>query len=254
MTTVCRPNSYIPSSPLRAAAASKRKGLQGYPWACALTLAVVCFLSWSLTAFAQSHDADYYKVRWVADGDTLILEDGRRVRYLGINAPETAHDGHSAQPFGKAAQGYNRRLAENQMVRLEFDQEQRDRFGRWLAHVYRHDGLWLNRAMLSKGLAIYLYTSENKKHGGELLSAQREAMQSRVGLWQPGPQAALWQGRYLGNRRSQRFHLVDCRFGRRTSRRNQVWFDSQWAAYHAGYAPGSKCLGRTPGALPEERP
>jgi endonuclease YncB( thermonuclease family) len=242
---------------MRPAAKSKRGGeLKGYPWVYALALAIVCCLSGPLTAFTQTQhqDADYYKVRWVADGDTLILEDGRKIRFLGINAPETAHDGLPAQPFGRAAQRYNRRLAENQMVRLEFDQERHDRFGRWLAHVYRRDGLWLNREMVAKGLAIYLYTPKNRKHGGKLLSAQREAMESRVGLWQPGPQAPLWQGRYLGNRRSQRFHRVNCRFGRRTSRRNQVWFDSQWAAYHAGYAPGSKCLGRTPGALPDAQP
>jgi micrococcal nuclease len=207
-----------------------------------------------LAATAQNHAAGFYKVRWVVDGDTLILEDGRHVRYLGINSPETAHDGVPDQPFGKAARNHNRRLVENQMVRLEFDQERRDRFGRWLAHVYRRDGLWINRAMLAEGLAIYLYTPENSKHGQALLAAQREAMQARRGLWQPGPTALVWQGRFLGNRRSRRFHAPACPFGRQTVRRNRVWFDSQWDAYGAGYAPGSKCLGRTPGAAPDKHP
>jgi endonuclease YncB( thermonuclease family) len=226
--------------------------VRDFRWAYALALAAACFLSWHLSAFAQNADNRFYKVRWVADGDTLILEDGRRVRYLGINAPETAHDDSPTQPIGKAARRYNRQLVEDQMVRLEFDQERRDRFGRWLAHLYRRDGLWVNRAMVAKGLAIYLYTPENTKHGRALLAAQGEAMKSRRGLWQPGPAAAIWQGRYLGNRRSRRFHAPSCRSGRRTSRRNQIWFDSQWDAYRAGYAPGSRCLGRTPGATPDK--
>jgi micrococcal nuclease len=228
--------------------------VQGYPWGLVLALAAACLLSWHLTASAQDREDRFCRVRWVADGDTLILEDGRHVRYLGINAPETAHDGRPAQPFGRAARRYNRQLVEDQMVRLEFDQEPRDRFGRWLAHVYRRDGLWVNRAMVAKGLAIYLYTPKNTKHGPVLLAAQGEAMRARRGLWQPGPAAAIWQGRHLGNRRSRRFHTPDCRFGRQTSRRNRIWFDSQWDAYRAGYAPGSRCLGRTPGAGPEEPP
>lgn len=227
---------------------------RGYRWTYVGALALALFLSWPLTACPQNQEVGFYKVRWVADGDTFILEDGRHVRYLGINAPETAHDGQPTQPFGQAARRYNHRLVENQMVRLEFDRERRDRFGRWLAHVYRRDGLWVNRAMVAQGLAIYLYTPKNTKHGRALLEAQREAMQSRKGLWQSGPNAAIWQGRYLGNRRSRRFHAPDCPFGRQTSRRNQIWFDSQWEAYNKGYAPGSQCLGRTPGAEPEEHP
>jgi micrococcal nuclease len=203
------------------------------------------------TLSARAEDYVYHRVRWVADGDTIILEDGRHIRYLGINTPETGHDGLPAHPFGNAARRYNRQLVGKQDIRLEFDREPQDRFGRWLAHVHRRDGLWVNRAMVAKGLAIYLYTPQNRKHGQSLLSAQREAMQARKGLWQPGPHADNWQGRYLGNRRSRRFHTPDCSFGRRTSRRNQIWFDSQWDAYNAGYAPGSKCLGRTPGAVPE---
>ena len=210
------------------------------------TALFLLLLLWPPVACAEG--AAYHKVRWVVDGDTIVLEDGRHVRYLGINTPETRHEDRPAAPFGNAARHTNRQLVEKRMVRLEFDRERRDRYGRWLAHVYRRDGLWVNQALVSRGLAIYLYTPKNTRHGQKLLDAQRQAMQSRLGLWQAGPSAKHWQGRCLGNRRSRRFQKPTCSFGRQTSRRNQVWFDSQWAAYQAGYAPGSKCLGRTPGA------
>ncbi len=227
--------------------------MKGHRSICAfLSLSVMTWvLLWS--AIVQAEQSQWYRVRWVADGDTIILSDGRHVRYLGIDAPETAHDDRPTQPFGRAAQKYNRQLVHHQMVRLEFDRERRDQYGRWLCHIHRRDGLWVNHAMVVNGLAIYLFTTQNTRHGQTLLAAQRTAMQHRRGLWQPGPNATVWRGRFLGNRRSQRFHAADCALGQQISRRNRIWFDSQWEAYYAGYAPGRQCLGRTPGATPQQR-
>ena len=69
-------------------------------------------------------------VREVIDGDTIVLHDGRKVRYLGINAPE------NGQPYAREATNFNRRLVSGLPVRLEFDQVREDRHGRLLAYVY----------------------------------------------------------------------------------------------------------------------
>ncbi|MGH7410275.1 MAG: thermonuclease family protein, partial [Candidatus Methylomirabilis sp.] len=55
-------------------------------------------------------------VREVIDGDTIVLDDGRKVRYLGINAPE------HGQPYAREATNLNRRIVSGLSVRLEFDQ------------------------------------------------------------------------------------------------------------------------------------
>src|SRR3972149_4958421 len=69
-------------------------------------------------------------VREVIDGDTIVLRDGRKVRYLGINAPE------HGQPYAREATNFNRRLVSGPPVRLEFDQVRADRHGRLLGYVY----------------------------------------------------------------------------------------------------------------------
>ena len=76
----------------------------------------------------------------------------RRVRYIGVDTPETVKPGTPVQCFGKAASAYNHRLVDGQRVRLRFDAEQRDRYGRLLAYVYRaRDGLFVNAALCRAG-------------------------------------------------------------------------------------------------------
>ncbi|MDH3838505.1 MAG: hypothetical protein OET57_17290, partial [Desulfobacteraceae bacterium] len=64
-----------------------------------LQLVLLSVLLFSRTAFAQ----EWNTVNWVNDGDTIVLSDGRHVRYIGINAPEIAHDNHKSEAFGYAA-------------------------------------------------------------------------------------------------------------------------------------------------------
>ena len=97
------------------------------------------------------------KVKWINDGDTIVLTDGRHVLYIGINAPEIAHDHHKAEAFGYAAKKINQSLFRSKMVRLEFDKEKYDRYGRLLAYIYLLDGTFINKKMIEKGYAYVLY-------------------------------------------------------------------------------------------------
>ncbi len=60
-----------------------------------------------------------FRVQWVNDGDTVVLADGRRVRYVGINTPEVANKGGPAERFGPEARDYNQKLVHKEEVRLE---------------------------------------------------------------------------------------------------------------------------------------
>ncbi len=88
--------------------------------------------------------ADRGVVRWVVDGDTVVLADGRHVRYIGIDTPEIDHAKQQAEPLAYGARSVNRQLVEGQSVRLEYDRETTDRYGRTLAYVYRGDGVFVN--------------------------------------------------------------------------------------------------------------
>ena len=183
------------------------------------------------------------RVRFVIDGDTIVLADGRTVRYIGIDAPEIDHDGRGGEPFGDEARRFNEKLVEGSPVRLEFDRERRDRYGRLLAHVFTADGRSVAEAILAAGLAHVLPKKPNLKHGRRLLDVQRLAMERGVGKWKNGQGAGE---AYLGNRNSMRFHRPDCPFALRIAQRHRVSFDSRYAAFYAGYAPCRACLGGGP--------
>ena len=81
----------------------------------------------------QTQNISYFpkrgKVQRVVDGDTVVLENGSIVRYVGITAPETN------EPFEKQASEENRKLVEGKTVTLEYDNYKGDKFGRILAYL-----------------------------------------------------------------------------------------------------------------------
>ncbi len=127
------------------------------------------------------------QVTRVVDGDTVHVRlDGRdeTVRYIGVDTPETKKPGTPVQCFGKAASRENERLVAGERVRLRYDAERRDRYGRLLAYVYRRrDGLWVNGTLVRKGFATTLTIAPNVAHAGELRSLERGAQRRDRGLW-----------------------------------------------------------------------
>ncbi len=68
-------------------------------------------------------------------------------------------------------------------VRLEFDVEQRDRYGRLLAYVYLEDGTFVNAWLVENGYAMVITVPPNVKYQELFLKLQREARETRRGLW-----------------------------------------------------------------------
>jgi micrococcal nuclease len=147
-------------------------------WALLFTVLAVSLTGCNL---GQPSDAtgtpeDTIRVRHVVDGDTIELIDGRKVRYLGVNTPE------QGQPFYEEAKQINANLVENQAVRLEFDVETIDRYGRTLAHVFVSD-VHVNLELIRQGYANVYTVPPNLKYNEEFLAAEREAREQQRGLW-----------------------------------------------------------------------
>lgn len=186
--------------------------------------------------------AGWERVRYVNDGDTVVLENDVRVRYIGINAPEIDHEHGRSEPFSQAARRFNARLVQHRKVRLEYDRQRQDRYGRHLAYVYLEDGTMVNAALVAAGYAYCLYRSPNDRYLQDLLARQREAMQAGRGIWRRLPEK---EGqRYIGNTRSRRFHRSDCPLGNATGRGHRVIFDSLRDALWEGFAPARGCFPR----------
>ena len=132
----------------------------------------------------------------VVDGDTLTvrLDGGRRerVRLLGIDTPESVKPETPVECFAKEAAARLRALLpEDTPVRLVRDVEERDRFGRLLAYVYRlPDGLFVNADLVRGGYAQLLTYPPNVAHAEALRAAAADARRARRGLWGSCPAAA----------------------------------------------------------------
>jgi micrococcal nuclease len=152
-----------------------------------LALAVVAALQASrgcqLDRFPEPLAEGHYHVQRVVDGDTLLLHGGARVRLMGVDTPETVKPDHPVEPWGPEASEFTRSFVGGGDVRLQFDRERTDRFGRYLAYVWVRDRL-LNEELLRAGLARwepgYHYNQSMKTR---FRRAQREAQNAQRGLW-----------------------------------------------------------------------
>lgn len=198
-------------------------------------LAALCFIFFGHVGFAQT----WHTVQWIIDGDTIVLENGRNVRYIGINAPEIAHKNRKAEPFGNFAFLLNKKLVLGKRVRLKTDHDMYDRYGRQLAYLFLADGALINADLVRMGAAYCLPIKPNDKYENTLLEAQHRAMTAGRGIWQDWPQKPE---KLLGNNNSRRFHRLTCSFGKKTENRNRICFSNRWAAFKAGFAPCKKCI------------
>ena len=124
--------------------------------------------------------AETVTVDRVIDGDTSRLEGGRRVRYVGINAPE------KGDPHAEEATLANRRLVEGKTVRLEFGRSRQDQYDRLKAYVFVGD-TFVNEALLRQGHAHFSPPAE-EKYRERLCQAQQEARAAGVGIWERSPE------------------------------------------------------------------
>lgn len=126
----------------------------------------------------------FYRVKKVFDGDTVLLEDGRRVRLLGINTPEVRHKNEDAQAGGDEAKQWLVNKLQNSKVRLETDVEKTDKYERTLAHLFTENDEHLNLQLVAAGLAAVNIYPPNLLHAEELIKVQDQAEQARSGIWQ----------------------------------------------------------------------
>jgi len=146
--------------------------------------------------FGDEANYDNVTVNRVVDGDTLQLASGERVRLIGIDTPElhesgklerdsqrSGQDKKAIQQLGELAYEFTRKLVEGKQVRLEFDAEKKDKYGRLLAYVYLPDGTFVNAEIVKQGYASLMTIPPNVKYSDSLLKLYKEARENKRGLW-----------------------------------------------------------------------
>jgi len=154
-------------------------------------LLILIGLSWlgidRYISYYNQKQGKYYVTR-VIDGDTIVLKNGVKVRYIGIDTPEM----HDANPqkrcWAYKAYEFNKELVEHRWVRLETDVDFKDRNGRLLAYVYvdspnTSGEIFVNKELVLQGLAFAVTYPPNVKHQKELMQAQEYAREHKLGFW-----------------------------------------------------------------------
>lgn len=124
-----------------------------------------------------------FVVARAVDGDTIELENGDKVRYIGVNAPESVKPNSPVECFGKEASSFNKQLVEGKTIRLEKDVSDRDKYGRLLRFVYLEDGTFVNDELVRQGYAYASTFPPDVSKADQFKQAQQEARENKRGLW-----------------------------------------------------------------------
>lgn len=154
-----------------------------------LLLACLLFGGISQTSHAAScaaeHTNERVQVVYVYDGDTVKLDDGRRLRFIGINTPETGYKGQASQAYADEAKAALQDLLDthNRILLLQTGRQDRDHYGRLLAHAFLEDGTNIAVRLLQKGLATTTLVPPNA-WGHDCYRQQEDlARIEGIGLW-----------------------------------------------------------------------
>lgn len=166
---------------------------KGAPWSVAPFLFVLILqgLYWPAAASGSAQQCSYQHVdertvvAHVTDGDTVRLQDGRRVRLIGINTPELGQHGHSDEPLARTARNTLQQLIEsgNRSVLLQYGSERKDHYGRLLADVFLENGTNVAVTLLDQGLATTLVVPPNTRNQDCYQTRENRARHARRGLW-----------------------------------------------------------------------
>lgn len=125
---------------------------------------------------------EYRQVVRVIDGDTIELDGGEKVRLIGVDTPETVHPNKPVEYFGKEASKFTKNMVEGKFLKLEYDWQRTDKYGRMLAYVYLLDGTFVNAEIIKQGYG-FAYTKYPFKYLEKFREYERQARENHRGLW-----------------------------------------------------------------------
>jgi len=190
---------------------------------CNVGLVVISFFGFAKASECPADRIDErVTVRYVVDGDTLGLNDGRKVRMLGINAPETAHHSQLAEPFAsQSLRALKRFLKNSPTISLRFERVRKDRYQRLLAHVFTESGMNVQAFLLQRGLAAQITIPPNTWQAECYATLEKKAISKRLNMWSH-PRFMPWE---VSDTKPplQGFYRISGVISTVTHRRSSIW-------------------------------
>ena len=204
---------------------------------------IISFTIFLLLLFTPFSHAQTLTCTRVVDGSIIILNNGEEVSLIGVDTPETKHPGKPVDYFAKEAFAFTVKMVEGKEVRLEYDMQERDQFGRRLAYVYLVDGTLLNAEIIKGGYGR-TDTMFPFKYREQFSQYEREAREQKRGQWARKPQKKekeYTREYYMGSKFSTIYHLPHCALIRKVNPLDRKMFNSVKAAVAEGYVPCKIC-------------
>lgn len=177
----------------------------------------------------------------VVDGDTIYLDNGEKVRFVGVNTPERGVEGYIA------SKNFVQKLCLNKKVGLDIDDSKHsDKYGRTLAVVIV-DGKNVNEMLLKEGLAeiMYIPPSEfypyNWADGSTHVADTHSSSSSSSHSSDSSSSSSSGSGSYVANANTGKFHFANCGSVVKMSEGNKVYLSSRDDAINQGYVPCKRC-------------
>lgn len=172
----------------------------------------------------------------VVDGDTIYLENGDKVRFVGVNTPERGVEGYIA------SKNFVQKLCLNKEVGIDIDDSKHsDKYGRTLGVVIV-GGKNVNEMLLKEGLAEVMYIPPSEFNPYNWADASTHVPNSYSSYSNSvTSDSSTDSGSYVGNSNTGKFHELSCRWGQKISEHNKVSFNSRNEAISQGYQPCKVC-------------
>lgn len=124
----------------------------------------------------------------VVDGDTVVLDDDRQVRLVGIQAPKLplGRKGFKKWPLADAAKKALERLVQGRMVELRYGGRRVDRYRRALAHLFVDRRTWVQGELLGAGMARVYTFPDNRELAAKMYDREKSARREERGIWSNG--------------------------------------------------------------------
>ncbi len=171
----------------------------------------------------------------VVDGDTIYLDNGEKIRFVGVNTPERGVEGYIA------SKNFVQKLCLNKKVGIDVDDSKHsDKYGRTLGVVIVN-GKNVNEMLLKEGLAEVMYIPPSEFYPYNWANDSTHLPDSYNTYTHTSDSSASDSGNYIGNSNTGKFHESSCRWGQKTAEHNKVKFDKRNDAISQGYKPCKVC-------------
>jgi micrococcal nuclease len=137
----------------------------------------------------MANKLDLVRVKYAIDGDTIELESGEKIRYVGMNTPESVHPKKPIECFGHEASAANKKLVEGKYVHLEKDVSDTDKYGRFLRYVFVYNlpsttsAIFANAYLVGEGYAQVMTIPPDTKYHNYFQQLQDKAIANKKGMW-----------------------------------------------------------------------